>query len=42
MLLLRRAIKTQTNTTIAAITGQGIDCHLLGLKQVKHFFLIFL
>lgn len=35
MLLLRRAVKTQTDLTIAAITGHGIDCHLLALKKVK-------
>uniref|UniRef100_H2YJS8 Choline O-acetyltransferase n=1 Tax=Ciona savignyi TaxID=51511 RepID=H2YJS8_CIOSA len=34
MLLLRRAVKAQTDFTIAAITGHGIDCHLLGLKQM--------
>ncbi|CAK8678602.1 unnamed protein product [Clavelina lepadiformis] len=34
MILLRRAIKAQTDFTIAAITGHGIDCHLLGLRKM--------
>ena len=34
MQLLLKAIKTQTDLTISAITGYGIDCHLLGLKMV--------
>ena len=34
MQLLLKAIKSQTDFTISAITGHGIDCHLLGLKMV--------
>ncbi|CAL9699261.1 unnamed protein product [Knipowitschia caucasica] len=32
---LKDAIRTQTDNTIAAITGNGIDNHLLGLLQVS-------
>jgi len=35
MQLLLKAIKSQTDFTISAITGHGIDCHLLGLKMVN-------
>lgn len=34
MALLRRAIKAQTDFTIATISGHGIDCHLVGLREV--------
>ena len=34
MSLLRKAIKAQTDYAIAAITGRGIDNHLLALKKV--------
>ena len=36
MSLLRKAIKAQTDNSIAAITGRGIDNHLLALKKVIH------
>ncbi|XP_039269614.2 choline O-acetyltransferase-like isoform X1 [Styela clava] len=35
MMLLRKAIKAQTDYTIAAITGLAIDCHLVGLKEAS-------
>ncbi|XP_053188592.1 choline O-acetyltransferase [Scomber japonicus] len=36
MELLRGAITAQTKYTILAITGMGIDNHLLGLREIAH------
>ncbi|XP_044069678.1 choline O-acetyltransferase [Siniperca chuatsi] len=36
MELLRGAITTQTKNTILAITGNAIDNHLLGLREIAH------
>ncbi|XP_078659222.1 choline O-acetyltransferase-like isoform X4 [Branchiostoma floridae x Branchiostoma belcheri] len=34
MELFKKALKSQRNFTLQALKGQGIDCHLLGLKEM--------
>ncbi|XP_066303697.1 choline O-acetyltransferase-like isoform X4 [Branchiostoma lanceolatum] len=34
MELFKKALKAQRNFTLQALKGQGIDCHLLGLKEM--------